>query len=367
MSVVRRLTLWGALALATVTLVMAGHVAPAAAEPAAPGTYRGPSFSTELSTPPTFPESQSKLWFHADAWWALLLEPTGRTVRVFELMPDHTWRPTSAVVETDAGLVGDSLREGDTVHVATRRSDESLQYVRLTFDAAARDYRVDPGRLVTIRGSMAPPSIAKDTTGRLWIAYPTYTAIMVTSSGDDGVTWARPTPLAATGTGQTTEASDLVAYDDRIGVLWSDQRSGSFEFASHRDGDGPGVWTRETALMGPAEADDHISLMRVPGEPSDRLVAAVKTSQGDVGEAAVLPLVEVLLRSPEGVWTRAPYGTVADDMNDPVLAVDESTQTVHVFASLNGNIIEKQAPVDDLTFEPGRTGQRRLRPGGPGQ
>jgi hypothetical protein len=40
-------------------------------------------------------------------------------------------------------------------------------------------------------------------------------------------------------------------------------------------------------------------------------------------------------------------------MNDPVIAVDVSTQTLHVFASLNGNIIEKRAPLDDIQFAPG--------------
>ncbi len=342
------------LALVLCSVLSAGGVPSAHAAPAAPQTYPGPEYSDAYPTPPTFPENQSKIWFHADAWWAMLLERDGRSVRVFELMADHSWRPTSAVVNPDAGTVGDALRVGDTVHVATRGTDESLQYVRLSFDAAARDYRVAPPSLVTTRGSLSPAALVEDSTGTLWIAYATFNDVLVTSSGDGGRTWAPLSVLAATGTGQTPETADLVAYDDRVGLLWSDQATGSFEFASHRDGDPQGVWSRETALRGPAEADDHISLIRVPGEPSDRLLAAVKTSQGDVGEAPGASLIELLTRSPEGVWSRTPVARVADEVNDPVVAWNSVTGTVHVFMSLYGNIVEKQAPLDDLRFPEGQ-------------
>ena len=103
-------------------LATTGGLAPAAAdEGAVPRTYQGGVYSRSYPVPPTQGENQSKLWFHADAWWALLVEPTGRSLRVFELMPDHTWRATSAVVNNDVGDVGDALLDGDTVHVLTRR------------------------------------------------------------------------------------------------------------------------------------------------------------------------------------------------------------------------------------------------------
>src|SRR4051794_4785255 len=107
-------------ALLAAALPMAGPSPATADQGALPRTYDGPAYSSTYTEPPTEGESQSKLWFLADAWWALLVEPSGKSVRVYELMPDHTWRPTSAVVNTDAGDVGDALRDGDTVHVITR-------------------------------------------------------------------------------------------------------------------------------------------------------------------------------------------------------------------------------------------------------
>ncbi|TQN37904.1 hypothetical protein FHU33_4577 [Blastococcus colisei] len=334
-------------------LLAAGPLLPAAADDGTPRTYNGPAYSPDFPAPPTEKESQSKLWFHAGAWWALLLEPAGRTVRVFELMPDHSWRPTSAVVTTDAADTGDALRDGDLVHVVSRRSDASLHYVRLTFDPAARDYRADPSVLVPTRGSAQPAVIAKDTTGRLWVAFTSAVRTVVTYSDDGGQSWARNMPVAIRETGETPEAVAIVSYDDRIGLLWSDQTTGSFEFASHRDGDLPTVWSREQALVGPAQADDHISLLRVRGEPADTLVAAVKTSRGDEGEPPDSLLIEVLIRTPDGRWSAAPVSTIAEGYNEPIVQVDETTRTLHVFASRDGSIVTKRTSLDDIRFEPG--------------
>ena len=340
-----------ALALLACAVVAVGSVPWAVAAPLTARTYDGPAYSPALGAA-TRPESQSKLWFHAGAWWALLLEPTGRTVRVFELMPDHTWRPTSAVVTTDAADVGDALHDGDTVHIANRHGDGALYYVRLAFDPATRDYRADPPRLVVDHGGGAAASIAQDTTGRLWIGYATPIRVVVTYS-DDGVSWAPNIPLSIREEGGPSEMAALVAYDDRVGILWSDQTTNSFQFASHRHGDDPGVWVREQALSGQGAADDHISLKRVDGEGGDTLVAAVKTSRGDSGESADSALIEVLARTPDGRWSHVPVSTIADDLNDPVLQVDPQSRTVYLFASRHGTIVTKQASLDDLRFEAG--------------
>ena len=337
--------------LATAALIVSS-APPAAAAPLSPRTYDGPAYSAQITSPPTGSGDQSKLWFHADAWWAMLLEPSGRAVRVFELMPDHTWRPTSAVVNPDAGDAGDARRDGDAVHVVNRRSDGTLYYVRLTFDPATRDYRAAPPVFVTDRGPRSPATIVKDSTGRLWVCYATASEVVVLNSTDGGLTWSLPALLATTGTGSDPEAASMEAFDAHIGILWTNRSTGTFEFASHRDVDPPGVWAREQAKGGPT-AGDRISLRRVEGTPSDTLVAAVKTSPGNQGEAANLPLIEVLVRAPGGVWTSVPVSTVADALDQPVLSVDEETRTLYLFASANGDIVSKQASLDDLTFLPG--------------
>jgi hypothetical protein len=329
-----------------------------------PKTYAGAAYSPELPLPPTRTENQSKLWFHADAWWGLLLEPTGRTVRVHELEPDHTWRPTPAVVNPDAGDIGDAVRDGDRVHVVNRQRDGSLYYVLLTFDPATGEYRADEPLLVTTRGSFTSATIVLDTTGRLWVAYAAVNHVVITYTDDGGRSWGQFNALANTGTGTTPELAALVAFDSSIGLLWSDQGANAFHFASHRDGDDPQAWTKERGPAGPAQADNHISLKAIAGDPSDTLVAAIKTSRGDQGEAADSVLIEVLIRAPDGQWSRTPVSTVADGLDDPVLLVDETTRTLHLFMSSRaGNIVTKRAPVDDIRFPAGLGNMFVLGPG----
>ena len=365
---------------AAAALVIGAGLGPAAAD-SSPGTYIGPAYSTDPVTDhapepglppgavdpvtgkpvqgpeapsPTRAENQNKLWYHASAWWALMLDPTGRTVRVDELMPDHTWRATPAVIDTDTGDIGDALHEGDTVHVLNRARDGSLYYVRLTFDPAAGEYRVAPPVTLTVRGSQSPATIARDGAGRLWVAYATAVNVILTYSDTDGATWSKLTILEKTGTGSTPEAASLIAFDHSMGIMWSDQAKGAFSFASHHDGDPADVWYSEPdALSGPLMADNHISLLRIPGTPSDTVVAAVKTSQSDVDGVPNAPLVELLVRTPDGRWTPNVVGTVGDQLDDPVLQFDETTRTLYVFASSHGNIVEKHTSIDHIAMAPG--------------
>ena len=326
---------------------------PELASSVTPETYEGGTYSADLRLPPTNTEGQSKLWFHDQSWWGLFSDPdAGSTVRVYQLMPDHTWRKTPAVVATGAAETGDAVEGADdVVHVVVRHSDERLYHVPLTYDATAGEYTRGTPQLVTTKGSLAPATIAEETTGRLWIAFATPYDVHLAYS-DDGRTWSIIL-LTDTGTGRTQEAAALVAFGKNLGLMWSDQSSGSFFFAWHRSGAPPARWKREVALTGPDQADNHISLVRVPTDGPDIVAAAVKTSLGDVAGAGDAALIKVLVRAPDGTWSEATASTVADRLNDPVLQVDAATNTLHLLAAHRGRIVDKTAPIDDIRFEPG--------------
>jgi hypothetical protein len=327
---------------------------PAAAETGPSRTYVGPTYTTDVLTNPTASESQSKLWFHDGTWWGLLNGPRGRGVRVHELTAEHQWQPTNTGLSKNVLQVGDALPDGDAVHVAFRVPTGDLIYVRLVYDQESRAYSVAARTTVTTLGGNGFPSIVEDGTGRLWIGYANGLVTAVTWSDDGGATWAETFDLARNPAGSTAEVADLVAYDDRVGILWSDQAANAFQFASHADGDDPTVWARETALSGAAEADNHISLVRIPGEPADRLAAAVKTSTNDIATTPDEVLIKVLVRDAAG-WSEVPVATVGDELNDPVLQVDLANETLRLFASNSaGDIAEKSSPLDDIAFEPGR-------------
>ncbi|MDP8929572.1 MAG: fibronectin type III domain-containing protein [Actinomycetota bacterium] len=319
-------------------------------------TYLGPSYGVELLIPPTRYEHQSKLWFHDGAWWGLMFQPPGRTVRVFKLLPDHTWQPTRTVINADAVDAGDALPDGDVVHVVSRRADGALLFLRLSYDHRTQEYSLTTEPVVvTTRGSLAPASIAKDTTGRLWVTFATVTAVLVTYSDTDGSAWADLFIIAPTGAGRYREVSAVTAFDESIGILWSDQGAGAFRFAVHRDGAPAEEWIQETAYAGGrALADDQISIKAIEGDPSDTVVAAVKTSLDDQAAPPDAPLINVLARSPDGNWSSDTAATVANGNTSPVLQVDETGREIHLLTAVDGTVYSKRSPVDDISFAPGR-------------
>lgn len=358
-----------ALALLAAGVVVFGQPALAAADSSG-RTYDDPPFSTAyvhpakpdpqhklFPQPPTRDTGQSKLWYHADAWWALMLEPTGHASRVFELMPDHTWRATSALVNSNTGSVGDALPDGDAVHVVTRSTDGSLLYVRLSYDAAKRDYHAAPARLVTTRDSLAPAMVAKDTAGALWVGYVTNQNVVVIGSTDGGLTWGSVLTLASRPANGIPQSGALIAYDDRVGILWSDQAAHTFDFAWHHAGDNQTFWTLEKIPVPPAQENDvHVSLVAVPGAPLHMLAAAVTTAARLPKQPHDLPPVQLLVRTPEGKWSAHPLSSQADPLDDVVLQVDVATQTLRLFAVRNGNIVTDQASLTDLNFASGGVG-----------
>ena len=326
-----------------------------------PQNYRGPDHGTALAVPPSaFEGGQSRLWFHDDAWWAVMLEPADSSARVFELLPDHSWRATSALVNKDVLGLGDALAEGARLRVVSQ-STAGVVFTALRYDEGAREYRPVTAEPVLVTDHQAVPgavSIARDTTGRLWVAFMATTRVLITYSDTDGTTWSKPRAPTVQDTEVAPGASvAVVAFAGSIGVMWSDQENHQFRFAVHADGARATEWTAEVPLEGPNMVDNDISLKVAPGEQGDIVLAAVKTSQDVVDGPGNRPLLMVLVRSPDGAWTSTVAGAVADDHNSPLLLVDATSRRVYLVAqapATGGTVYYKSASLDQVSFGPGR-------------
>ncbi len=149
-----------------------------------------------------------------------------------------------------------------------------------------------------------------------------------------------------------------MAYDDAVGVMWSDQKDGAMYFASHRNGDDDQTWQFSTALQGPALADDHLNLKALHHDPAGRLVAVVKTSLNDVPDVAPdRPLIVLLVLRDDGTWDQHEVSRVADNQTRPLLMVDEEHRQLLVFTSgpccSGGSIYFKATSLDDIAFTTG--------------
>ncbi len=323
-----------------------------------PKTYLDSAYGDTLDVLPTSYEQQDKMWFHDDAWWALMYDPDVGGSRVFELLADHTWRPTEAVVNDDPSDVGDALRDGESVYVVSRTRAGQLQFRRLDYDPLDRRYTpaAQEPTPITNQGGRAAASIAKDTTGRLWVSFATNSEVLVSLSDDDGATWTAPFEPVAPG-GATVppgQVSAVVAFGTSIGVMWSDQEQNEFRFAIHPDGAALDDWSAEIPLAGPGLADNHISIKAVGSGADAVLLAAVKTSQGDHGEPDSSPLIMVLKRAPGGSWTNAVGSTLGEGMDSPTLQIDSANDIVYLLSYGRGAVYAKTSPIGDLSFPPGR-------------
>lgn len=349
------LLFWLGLAAAPATGAAEPLVAPNLGEAR---SYPGADFVGLPDGWPTEYETQNKLWFHDGAWWALMLTSAG-ALAVHELEPDHTWRAASEPLSTEPMGVGDVLAGPDEVNVMFTRA-QGLTFARLGYDSSARNYVFGAPRIVAVSSEGGRTgSIDVDSTGRLWIAFGTRNEVLVTSSADGGLTWSTPAAPPVPGTDVADgEVAGVVAFDDSIGVMWSDQQRSRFSFAVRSDTAPLDEWTLEVPLSGEAMADDHINLKVASGPGGDTVLASVKTSQDDlVGVSPEAPLMLVLARSPAGKWVSHVAGTIADKQNRPSLIVDEANQAVHFLShapASGGSVYIKSASLSELSFPPGR-------------
>ena len=313
------------------------------------------------STPPTADKPQSKLWFAQGSWWALMLSQQTGTILVFRLRADHTWVPASGTVDERPESTGDALWDGQKLYVVSRDSSTAVRVLRMSFDQTNLTWSVDPGFVSTVfNGGVESAAIDKDTQGRLWVTYTKSKSVWVahTTNGDTG--WVVPfKPKSPDTVIKADDLSSVVAFRGQVGVMWSDQDTGAFRFAIHKDSDPDSIWTTENALAGSSLADDHINLKSFAEDPSGRIFAVVKTSLNDPGSGgtATSPLIVVLQRDIDGTWSSHVAGEVQDDFTRPIVEVDATNKRLMVFMTApvsGGTIYMKSAPLSDLTFPRGR-------------
>jgi len=327
---------------------------------ATPTTFQDFVYSSSASAAPSADKPQSKLWFNDGAWWGLLAPSTNSGVHIFELV-NHGWRDTGVQVDNRTNSTGDALWDGSRLYTASRTGSGVLRVNQLSYDPSSRTYTVNSGFPVNAAtGGMESATIAKDTTGTLWATYTQSSKVFVThSNGNTHNSWVAPFQLPVADTAVTADdISAIIAFNNMVGIMWSNQNSQKMDFATHADGAGDHTWNSEVALSGTRAADDHINLKNIVTDSLGRLFAVTKTSLGDCTcDPGSAPLIQLLVRSASGSWTHTTFGTVNDDHTRPQVLLDETNQQVYVFATApvsGGTIYYKVTSMDAPSFSSGR-------------
>jgi hypothetical protein len=349
--------------------------APAASGGAAIG-FSGGVWSAPDQNPssPTRDKPQSKLWFADETWWGILYtaEPDDRAAAGYYIhrfdADAQAWTNTGVAVDERDRSHADALWDDAAQRLYVVSSIESGAIKLYRYDYAEGGYTPDPDFPIrlTENGSESA-TIAKDSLGTLWVTItqkpdgsgacvtdePCVVQVMHSTSADDR--WTTPFDVPVDGPDVAADdISSVVAFDERIGIAWSDQLEGSFRFASHSDGDPDSAWTVESLVVAPRFSDDHINLK---ADEAGNVYLVGKTSLNDPADApSDAPLVVVWVRQTDGLWRRGVAWTVADDVTRPQLVVDPTLGRVAVVAAAPGSggaIYAKSAETSSLAFEPG--------------
>jgi PKD repeat protein len=375
-------------------LAMAGIGAVFSNAAQAATTYGTRSISyTGVANAPTADKPQSKLWWNDGSWWADMWT-SGSGWHIYKLdRSSKTWVDTGLLNDNRSNTLADTLWDGTHLYIAshvvtvtgdgTPNPSVSGQPAKLyRYSYSGGMYTLDSGFPTTItNNSSESMTIDKDSTGAVWATWTQvagnsssgYTnAVYVNNSAPGGTSWSTPFVLPVSDpTPAPDDISAVVAYKNKIGVMWSDHNAGTVYWATRTDGTSPTAassWNVQAAVQGKGQADDHLNLKTLQADTSGRVFAAVKTSVNDISSNTSNPQELLLVFKPgTGSFTKSTISTVGDCVTRPQVVLDSQNNLVRVFhtapstsvsgcaySGVAGSIYEKTASMDNPVFGSGR-------------
>ncbi|MEW1943210.1 PKD domain-containing protein, partial [Pseudarthrobacter sp. NPDC080037] len=378
-----------------VALMVAGSLLTWSPAASADPVYGTQSISySGVANPPTSDKPQSKLWWNDGSWWADMWT-TGSGWHIYRLdRATHTWVDSGVLNDNRGNTLADTLWDGTHLyiasHVVTVSTDTTSQpsisgqpaYL-YRYSYSSGKYTLDSGfPSVITNNSSESMTIDEDTTGAIWATWTQvagdstsgYTnTVYVNDSAPGGSSWASAFVLPVSNPHpEPDDISSVVAYGNKkIGVMWTDQLTGSVWWATRTDGTAPtstSSWNVQPAIQGNGQADDHLNLKSLQSDPSGRVFAAVKTSLDTISSDPTLPQLLLLVFKPgTGAFTQSTISTTGDCVTRPQILLDTQNNLVHAFQTAPptsvtgcaysggaGSIYEKTASMDNPVFASGR-------------
>ena len=341
--------------------------APSDGSVAPPAGITFPDFVVDPSSvrSPTTSTAQSKLWFADGRWWGALYGPTTKRLGIYALDPKtQVWADTGTLIDERPVADTDMLSAGTTlwaVSGGSRATDNhAIRVRRFTYDAKAKRYSLDPDFPVTIRPTGASPAvIALDSKGTAWVAYAADGKVWITHTLASPTKWSPPVAFTAQeATIDVTDVASIVAFGPgRIGVAWTNQRSGVY-FASRDDTTPDDQWSTVESILPGAQPDPQLNLTTYPlADGTTNVAAAVSTTNDQAAGGRTLDaLTLVATRDASGDWRTAVAGLVRDRHTRPIVLVDPTNRTIAIAATSPGGggvIYYKRASLDQIEFDTG--------------
>jgi hypothetical protein len=329
-------------------------------------------------TEATADKTESKLWFNDGIWWGSLYDNGAGEFRIHRF-DGQGWVDTGTTIDTREDSRADVLWDGNKLYIASgttvvsewgnaptaaQLEAGSAQLLRYSYNPNTKTYSLDSGFPVTVRtGSAESMTLAKDSTGQLWITFTRDSQVWVNRSLDSDTKWGESFVPAIAGVSvHYDDISAIVAFGGKIGLMWSNQNDKKFYFAVHSDSDADGVWQATevahgggvagcgtSSAVGYGCANDHLNLKATS---DGRVFAGIKTANKQTGQA----MVRLVVRGGAGGWTGYTFSNVEDEQSRPRVLIDEGNGWVYVLATkpeLGAAIFYKRANLDNISFAPG--------------
>jgi hypothetical protein len=323
---------------------------------------------------PSGMKPQSKLWVADGIWWGAMFNAFTQRYEIYRRTAgSETWASTGTVIDGRKIVWTDAKWDGSHLSIVSHGASgaatlDGIRVSRYSYDSTAKTWSLNSGFPVTNVGTTPGHDASTgtegavldtDSSGRIWITWTRDQKVWVTHSTTDTQTFTTPivVPLPNADNLTADDMSTLIAFDGRIGVLWSNQTVMCMCFAVHADGDPDSTWTSKplaAPAANPADrsqqlADDHMNL-KAPNDGSGRVYAITKTSTNALND----PL-ELFSSFDGSNWSTVTAAKVADDVTRAQIALDMQHNIAHVFLSgpcCNGGVVfHKQT-----SLTPGRIG-----------
>jgi hypothetical protein len=309
----------------------------------------------------------AKLWFNDGFWWGAMFRPTrdAYTINRFDAAT-QAWIDTGTIIDDRNVARADVLWDGSHLYAISGGTDPTSDkhaavLDRFSYDGVTRSYSMDRGFPIRITDNGSETFVLdRADNGQLWVTFTHLQTVFVTHSLGTDRDWSRPFPIPVRQATDLTpdDIAAVTAYEDHIGVMWSDQTDGAMYFAEHVNGAPDDTWSVSAAIQGPALADDHMNLKSLRRDPAGLVFAVIKTSRNDTPDASPAdPLLVLLVLTRDGLWEQHVVGTVGDESTRPLLLIDTDHRQLNVFFSApccsGGTIYTKTTSLDQIDFGSG--------------
>jgi len=325
---------------------------------------------------PTGEKPESKLWHNDGFWWAVMWDSTSDRYEIYKMSANgQDFTSTDVAVDDRSTTKADVLWDGTKLYIAshiwgTSGGSGTAEFYRYSYNPTTDVYSLDSGYPVTLNNSKTEALIiTKDSTGVLWATWMDDGQVYVdhTQNNDDSDWKFSPNGLELPATNANNANSDdlasIVAYNGRVGVLWSNQDEKDVYFASHVDGTSDTSWTSVVAwTMGSSQvADDHINLAAVTTDPDVPVVAAVKTGIDNPTLALLACTGTSSACTSTSDWSNHDvWESGGGSPTRPVVVVDGQNRDIYVFSRNrapgggNSDMNYKVSDLDSISFPTGR-------------